>query len=222
MGHELVTVYHDDDLPMKTSIRAFLAFAFDLAGPVAAWIGAFLLRFNLEWPDAYRDPMLLGLYVVVPVHALACRWAGLYRGLWIFASLPDLKRVLRAVAISSLALLVLAVLHRTSPAFPRSTLVLYPLLLAAWMAGGRVAYRMLKEHRLYGALSAEGKPVIIVGAGRGGAMLVRELERVPDWRASSAWSTTIRVSGAARYSAARCSARSIRCRRPSPTRRRAT
>lgn len=50
------------------------------------------------------------------------------------------------------------------------------------MAGGRVAYRMLKEHRLYGGLIAQGIPVVIVGAGRGGAMLVRELERNPDWR----------------------------------------
>ncbi len=65
---------------------------------------------------------------------------------------------------------------------PRSIVVLYPILLAVWMTGGRVAYRMFKEHRLYGGLSAEGKPVVIVGAGRGGAMLVRELDRVPDWR----------------------------------------
>jgi FlaA1/EpsC-like NDP-sugar epimerase len=31
-------------------------------------------------------------------------------------------------------------------------------------------------------LIAQGKPVVVVGAGRGGAMLVRELERSPDWR----------------------------------------
>jgi FlaA1/EpsC-like NDP-sugar epimerase len=102
--------------------------------------------------------------------------------LWIFASLPDLKRVLRAVAVSSLMLLALAALYRGTPVVPRSIVVLYPILLAVWMTGGRVAYRMFKEHRLYGGLSAEGKPVVIVGAGRGGAMLVRELDRVPDWR----------------------------------------
>ncbi len=41
---------------------------------------------------------------------------------------------------------------------------------------------MWKEHRLYGGLVGAGKPVVIVGAGSGGAMLVRELERSPDWR----------------------------------------
>src|SRR5690606_25573323 len=63
-----------------------------------------------------------------------------------------------------------------------SVVVLYPLLLTAWMAGGRIAYRMLKEHRLYGGLIAQGKPVVVVGAGRDGAMLVRDLARNPDWR----------------------------------------
>jgi len=91
-------------------------------------------------------------------------------------------RVLRAVAVSSLVLVAFVAVYRGAEATPRSTLVLYPMLLVAWMAGGRAAYRMAKEHRLYGGLNAEGKPVIIVGAGRGGAALVRELDRVPDWR----------------------------------------
>ena len=41
---------------------------------------------------------------------------------------------------------------------------------------------MWKDHRIYGGLMAAGKPVVVVGAGTGGAMLVRELERSPDWR----------------------------------------
>ncbi len=167
---------------MNASYRSVLVFLFDLMGPVIAWMGAFLLRFNFGWPVPYEDHLLVGLLFLIPAHAAICLWAGLYRGLWIFASLPDLKRVLRAVAVSSLVLVAFVAIYRGAAATPRSTLVLYPMLLVAWMAGGRVAYRMLKEHRLYGGLDAEGKPVIIVGAGRGGAMLVRDLERVPDWR----------------------------------------
>ena len=167
---------------MKTSHRAFLVFLFDLVAPVFALACAYLLRFNFQWPYWYHEVILSGLVVLVPTHAVACRWAGLYRGLWIFASLPDLKRVLRAVGVSSFALLVFIALHRADLTTPRSTVVLYPMLLIAWMAGGRVVYRMFKEHRLYGGLIAQGKPVVIVGAGRGGAMLVRELERSADWR----------------------------------------
>lgn len=167
---------------MRISFRFILALLFDVVAPVFAWVGAFLLRFNFEWPAAYERHMYLGLLVLIPAHFVICRYAGLYRGLWVFASLPDLKRVLRAVAMSSLVLIVFAALYRFDAVTPRSTFVLYPMLLAIWMAGGRVLYRMSKEHRLYGGLSAEGKPVVIVGAGRGGAMLVRALDRVPDWR----------------------------------------
>ena len=167
---------------MINSMRSVLIFLFDLLAVVIAWVGGLLIRFNFELPPSYTDKLLWGLGILLVTHAIACRWAGLYRGMWIFASLPDLKRVMKAVALSALALIMLAALDRGEPALPRSMLVLYPLLLLVIMGGGRAAWRMWKEHRLYGDLVAAGKPVIVVGAGTGGAMLVRELERSPDWR----------------------------------------
>lgn len=169
---------------MKKPLRLLSVVLFDLFAMVAAWIGGFLIRFNFEWPAAYWPKMLLGLAVLLPMHALACRWAGLYRGMWIFASLPDLKRVLTAVGVSAATLLALAALDRSEHgvAIPRSLLVLYPLLLLVLMGGARAAWRMWKEHRIYGGLIGTGKPVVVVGAGTGGAMLVRELQRSPDWR----------------------------------------
>ena len=142
-----------------------------------------MLRFNFDVPSNFVPVLWWGLLLLLPLHALACRLAGLYRGIWLFASLPDLKRVLRAVAFSSIAVVVFFVFFRDGQRLvPRSLLMLYPLLLILYMGGGRAAYRMWKEHRLYGGLIAQGKPVVIVGAGRGGAMLVRELERSADWR----------------------------------------
>ncbi|PKO79670.1 MAG: polysaccharide biosynthesis protein [Betaproteobacteria bacterium HGW-Betaproteobacteria-13] len=167
---------------MKTSLRSTLVFLFDLVAVVVAWLGGFLIRFNFDWPHGYEKVVLLNGAALLLIHAIACRWAGLYRGMWVFASLPDLKRVLRAVAASALALVALVALDRETPAIPRSMMVLFPLLLLIIMGGGRAAWRMWKEHRLYGGLMAQGKPVIIVGAGTGGAMLARELERSPDWR----------------------------------------
>mgnify|MGYP005753372391 CR=1 FL=1 len=168
---------------MSQTIRTVLVFLFDLLAVVIAWLGGLWIRFNFELPGNYTQKVLLGLAVLLAVQAAACRWAGLYRGMWIFASLPDLKRVLRAVGVSALGLVVLLALDRApGPAIPRSMLVLYPLLLLMVMGGGRAAWRMWKEYRIYGDLRAAGKPVVVVGAGSGGAMLVRELERSPDWR----------------------------------------
>ena len=162
--------------------RSTLVYLFDLLAAVAAWVGGFLLRFNFEWPAHYAEKLLIAGAVLVGVHAIACRVAGLYRGMWVFASLPDLKRVMKAVGLSALALTVLVALDRGAPALPRSMIVLYPMLLLMIMGGGRAAWRMWKEHRLYGGLIGAGKPVVVVGAGTGGAMLVRELERSPDWQ----------------------------------------
>ena len=163
-------------------LRSALVFLFDLFAVAIAWCGGLLLRFNFDLPSEYVRLAFLGLGGLLVVHAVACRWAGLYRGMWVFASLPDLKRVLKAVAVSGVALVVWVALDRGATAIPRSMIVLYPVLLLLVMGGGRAAWRMWKEHRLYGGLIAQGKPVVIVGAGRGGAMLMRELERSPYWR----------------------------------------
>lgn len=162
--------------------RSLLIVLFDFLTAAFAWTLGFALRFNFEWPAGYGLKFSVSLTILLAVHAVACRWAGLYRGMWVFASLPDLKRVLKAVGISSIAVLVLLSVDRTVPGIPRSMALLYPLLLLTIMGGGRAAWRMWKEHRLYGGLRASGKPVVVVGAGTGGAMLVRELERSPDWR----------------------------------------
>ena len=168
---------------MNKVFLSLVVFLFDLSALVFAWVGGFFLRFNFDIPANFIVVVSWGLLFLLPAHAVACRIAGLYRGIWMFASLPDLKRVLRAVGLSTAALLVFFALYRVeNQVVPRSLLVLYPMLMVLYMGGGRAAYRMWKEHRLYGGLIAQGKPVVIVGAGRGGAMLVRELERSADWR----------------------------------------
>ncbi len=168
---------------MNKVFLSLVVFLFDLSALVFAWVGGFFLRFNFDIPANFIVVVSWGLLFLLPAHAVACRIAGLYRGIWMFASLPDLKRVLRAVGLSTAALLVFFALYRfENQVVPRSLLMLYPMLMILYMGGGRAAYRMWKEHRLYGGLIAQGKPVVIVGAGRGGAMLVRELERSADWR----------------------------------------
>ena len=168
---------------MTPSLRSLAVFIFDVLAMLIAVFGGYAIRFNFDIPPAYFPKIWAGLGALVVTHALACWHSGLYRGMWIFASLPDLKRVLKAVAVSTIALFALVAMDRTGgPVVPRSVLVLYPVLLLVVMGGGRAAWRMWKEHRLYGDLKAAGKPVVVVGAGSGGAMLIRELERSPDWR----------------------------------------
>ena len=170
-------------MPPRFSVHTFLVFLFDLLAVVVAWAAGLLIRFNFVWPpDSYSSTFLI-LAALLPIHALACYWAGLYRGIWRFASVPDLKRVLRAITLSAIGLLMVkAFLDIPGSALPRAMLVLYPLLLATIMCGARLAWRIWKEHRMYRGLPASGEPVVIVGAGNSGRILIHTLEHRADWQ----------------------------------------
>lgn len=163
--------------------RIVMVFGHDVAVAAFAWSMAFLLRFNFSIPENYVHNMLQTLLWVVPLQALIFWRFGLYRGMWRFASLPDLKRILVAVGISALMVpVVLLMMQQTQVVVPRSVLALDPLLLVLFMGGSRFAYRSWKEHRLYGLMEAQGKPVLIMGAGDAAAMLTKELARNHDWQ----------------------------------------
>ncbi|QIM48045.1 polysaccharide biosynthesis protein [Pusillimonas sp. DMV24BSW_D] len=162
-------------------LRLILVFLFDLICVVLAWAGAFFLRFNFEWPTGYETSLAWGLVPLLITQVVASRWAGLYRGMWMFASIPDLRRVIKVVLLSFLIVLALASFAGNLLPIPRSVIILYPILLILFMGGGRVTWRMLKEQYLYQDKKGQGKPLVVVGAGTAGAMLVRELERSPEW-----------------------------------------
>ncbi|HEX7387954.1 MAG TPA: nucleoside-diphosphate sugar epimerase/dehydratase [Castellaniella sp.] len=164
------------------NLRLLLVFAFDLAAVVLAWVGAFLLRFNLEWPRAFQLEIVAGALILMGVQLGACRWAGLYRGMWSFASLPDLRRLVRAVMVSTVAVFALTAFGGSRLLIPRSIAILYPVLLLLFMGGGRIAWRLWRESQLVPVSDGRRKPVVVVGAGTAGAMLLRELARSADWQ----------------------------------------
>jgi len=169
-------------MPIRISVYTLLIFLFDLLAVVVAWTGGLLIRFNFVWPSNSGFPTLLTLAALLPIHALACHWAGLYRGIWRFASVPDLKRVLHAIGASTIGLVMVKALSGLpGSALPRAMLVLYPLLLATIMCGGRLAWRMWKEYRISRGLPTSGKPVIIVGAGNSAKMLIHALKGSAEW-----------------------------------------
>lgn len=164
------------------NLRTFLAFSHDVVASGAAWMLAYWLRLNLELPQPYLDSALHTLWWVVPLQALVFWGFGLYQGIWRYASLPDMKRILLAVGVSALLIPLVLVVFRVNAVVPRSVLLLDPLLLVVLMGGSRIAYRSWKEHRLYGIRGLQGEPVLVLGAGDAAVDLVRELGRSSEWR----------------------------------------
>jgi FlaA1/EpsC-like NDP-sugar epimerase len=108
---------------------------------------------------------------------------GLYRGLWRFASLPDLRRILMAVGIGALAVPALFAIVSVGIPAPRTVYLLTPLLLVAMMGGSRFAYRAWKEGHFGSLVSKPGATsVLVLGAGQAAAILLKELAPSPAWR----------------------------------------
>lgn len=162
-------------------IRRVIAIVHDFVAVAVAWWLAYLLRFDFEIPAFYVDSLSKILPWVMFVQAGIFLWLGLYRGVWRYASLPDLKRILLAIVLGGI--IALAVLHMLGlfDAMPHSIMLLAPILLLLIMGGSRFFYRAWKERRLYSLKNYEGKLVLILGAGRTAVSLVKDLERSRDW-----------------------------------------
>jgi len=158
--------------------RSLLVAIHDLLVAVWAWMASYWLRFNLSWPAEYMSAMFDTLIWVVPLQAAFFWHFGLYRGVWRFASLPDLKRILRAVGMASVAVVLVLILFRIESVVPRSVLILDPILLVLMMGGSRFAYRAWKDHHLVRRLG-DTKPALILGAGTAADFLLREIHRTP-------------------------------------------
>ena len=166
---------------IKSQINLGIAMLHDVVAAIAAWWIAYLLRFNFELPPDFRDELLQTMVWVVPLQAFVFWAFSLYRGIWRFASVADLRRILFAVLVATALIPLVLGLFRIHSVVPRSVLVMDPLLLLLMMGGSRLLYRLWKENLLYGDFKFHGEPVMVVGAGGAGIGLSKELSRSNQW-----------------------------------------
>lgn len=159
--------------------RILLAVIHDLLAAAAAWLIAYWLRFNLELPELYNEQSLQSVLWVVPLYGAMFLFSGLYRGVWRFASLPDLQRIIVSVTLGALA--VPAMLFMLQLSVPRSVLVVSPVLLVMIMGGSRLAYRGWKERRFGALLRGQRESVVVLGTTETAATLIKDLARSPQW-----------------------------------------
>lgn len=164
-------------------IRNWMALGHDVSAAAIAWYLAYWLRFNTEIPQ-FNVPNMVGTMLwVVPLQALIFFGAGMYRGMWRYASVPDLQRIAIATVLSMFAIaLMLLMLPQQQPPVPRSVLLLDPILLIMILGGSRLGYRVWKERRSRIPRRSHAKPVVILGAGDAAADLLKNLARGGDWR----------------------------------------
>lgn len=150
-------------------------FIHDLVMVAIAWMGAYWLRFNLSpLPELELRAALHWLPVTILLQGVLFRLFGLYRGVWRFASIPDLILIGKAVGLGVVGIALSAFFYNRLQGVPRSVLPLYAVLLLLLLCGPRILYRMSKDR---GAPRGKGRRALIVGAGKAGEMLARDLMR---------------------------------------------
>jgi FlaA1/EpsC-like NDP-sugar epimerase len=147
-----------------------------------AYYLAYVLRFDEGIPNRY-DELLVETIAFVVVLKLALFAAfGLYSKLWRFVDQADFESIVKAVAVSSFALIGLSFLFSPGDVDPpRGVIALDFLLTLALVAGARFAVRALVERQLRRPLvQRASSEVLIVGAGNGGQQVAMELRRNPE------------------------------------------
>jgi len=115
--------------------------------------------------------------IVVLAQGLVFWWVGLYRGLWRFASVPDLWNIFKASVVGLLAIALGLALYNRLGSVPRAVLVMYPFVLAGLLGMPRLLFRAWKDNQNTDVKSGTAIRVLILGAGRASEALVRDLRR---------------------------------------------
>jgi FlaA1/EpsC-like NDP-sugar epimerase len=162
--------------------RAVFAYVHDIAMVALSFLISLYLRLGGE-VVGYK-PRLMAVYIVslALIGAVVYRLTGLYRGIWRYASLPDLYNIVRAVSLTILVFLpVMFVLTRLE-GLPRSTLLINWFVLIALLGAPRLAYRLFKDRGLdhvFERAKHQTIPVLLISAKEGADTFIREMTHNP-------------------------------------------
>ena len=163
---------------MMNRSNNFLQIATDAVLVTLAWWVAFWLRFNLDVPAEFEELAWRSLPWALSSYAAGWVLTGLHRQVWRYTGLPELRQIALAVLLSS-ALAATMILMLRYASFPRSVMVLHPLVVVVMLAGVRAAWRSLSE-RPHGA-AGTGQPLVISGNLQDASDALRALKGSAQW-----------------------------------------
>ena len=152
--------------------RRPLIVGFHLVLIVLANYLAFLIRF-----DGVLTPDVMSLFTkmipwLVVIRGLTFVPLQLYKGLWRYTGIWDLRNVIVGVIGSTVLFYILVHWIFAVRGYPLSIFIIDSLLLIFFIGGSRLTRRLYHAVRQVG----RGKQVLIYGAGDAGEMIVRDIK----------------------------------------------
>jgi FlaA1/EpsC-like NDP-sugar epimerase len=149
----------------------------DLALVSLAWWLAFVVRFDGDPPARYERVFLVTLGVVAGITLITFVSFRLYTRWWRFTGIQDLEQIVVACLVATGLVTLALTLWRPDGfvAVPRGVFALDFLFTVVLVGGMRFVVRSVMERSSRGAGVANGKPVIVCGAGNAGNSLLRDM-----------------------------------------------
>ena len=116
----------------------------DVAVVLGAYLFAFLLRFDFSLAPINTRIILQTLPFLL-TYLAALRVFSLYRGIYYFSSFADLLNITKAVAAAGVSTSLIILFIRQGQ-FPRSVLILHPILTFLGIGGVRFGIRLIKSY----------------------------------------------------------------------------
>jgi FlaA1/EpsC-like NDP-sugar epimerase len=165
--------------------------ALDAGLAALAYYLAYRLRFEGGIPERYQELFAGTITFVVCGSVFSFALLGLYRHWMRYSSQREYLQIVQAVAVAVVALVGYVAVVKpkliytpegdVSVAVPTSVLVLFGLLLLVFVGAVRFVTHLVYERPLRGwRAQRDARSVLIVGAGDGGRLLLREILRNPD------------------------------------------
>ena len=161
---------------MNKTNRLILASTIDGICAVTAFWGAYWLRLE-EFPQE-----LLLNTLIVSTSTIASFWIlGVYKRIWRYASTNDLIVILKATLLSVTITAFIIFLMTRLEEIPRSTLIIYWILLLAISGGIRIVYRLLRDKTLSPIYNENERiDVLIIGANEEAESFIRNSSKIYD------------------------------------------
>ena len=169
------------DLSFLRAKKRLFVLGNDIFWTVFSFFLAYFLRFNFSIPEVEAPMMVKSLPLLVFFRAISFFLFRLYDGVFRYASVDDLVRIIKAVTLGSLFFVSSVAFVFHFKGFPRSVLLIDWFIILIFLGGSRFLYRIFRETYSFSPFRQRVlRRVLIIGAGDVGEMILRSIKREKD------------------------------------------
>ncbi len=156
--------------------------ASDVAIFIAAYVTAYLLRFDFAIDQHLTHKIIHSLVWIIPLKIVIFWGFGLYRGMWRYTSIRDFWHLLQASVTSMLLIMAVILSLYRFVDYSRAVYIMDGVLTFLLAGGIRLLIRIYftmgsnaNGGNIFGRVILNPKPVLIIGAGDAGEKILREI-----------------------------------------------